>query len=367
MSSTWGNTLKLSIFGESHGPAIGMVLDGLPAGEPIDLDAVQVQMARRAPGLTAGSTPRAEADVPHVISGMLDGKLTGAPVCAVIENTNVKSHDYANILRLPRPSHADYTGSVRYGGYNDIRGGGHFSGRLTAPLTAAGAICRQILERRGVTIGSHVYQIHQTYDTPFDPVTVDAGTLNRLNQEPFTVLDLKKKREMCAQIAQAQAEKDSLGGVIECAAVGLPAGIGSPMFDALESRIASLLYGIPAVKGVSFGDGFAISGLHGSEANDSMYYDESGCVKTRTNHNGGILGGISTGMPLLLRVAIKPTASIAQQQQTIDCVSHENATLVIKGRHDSCIAVRAQPVVEAAVAIALLDAMLTQGEVACRG
>ena len=247
MSSTWGNILKLSIFGESHGPAVGMVLDGLPAGEKIDLDAVQVQMDRRAPGLTAGSTPRCEADRPQFLSGLLDGKLTGAPLCAVIENTNVKSHDYANILHLPRPSHADYTGSVRYGGSNDIRGGGHFSGRLTAPLTAAGAICRQILEKHGIVIGSHVLKIHAIWDTPFNAVSLDADALRLLNQEPFTVIDLQKKREMCARIAQAQAEKDSLGGVIECAAVGLPAGIGSPMFDSLESRIASLLYGVPAV------------------------------------------------------------------------------------------------------------------------
>lgn len=363
MSSTWGNVLKLSIFGESHGPAIGMVLDGLPAGEAIDLAAIKTQMARRAPGLTAGSTPRREADLPHFLSGMLGGKLTGAPLCAVVENTNVKSHDYENILQLPRPSHADYTGSVRYGGHNDIRGGGHFSGRLTAPLTIAGAVCRQLLERRGIVIGSHVCMIHHIYDTPFDPVALNAKTLSSLNSEPFTVLNQQKKREMCAEIERAQAEKDSLGGVIECAAVGLPAGIGSPMFDSLESRIAALLYGVPAVKGVSFGDGFEISGLSGSEANDAMFYDADGSVKTRTNHNGGILGGISTGMPLLFRAAFKPTASIAREQQTIDCTSRKNASLVIKGRHDACIAVRAQPVVESAAAIALLDAMLTQGEI----
>ena len=248
-----------------------------------------------------------------------------------------------------------------------ISGGGHFSGRLTAPLTAAGAVCRQVLERRGIVIGSHVWRIYNIYDTPFDAVSLDAEALHALNREPFTVIDLKKKREMCAQIAQAQAEKDSVGGIIECAAVGLPAGIGSPMFDSLESRIASLLYGVPAVKGVSFGDGFELTSMVGSEANDAMYYAPDGSVKTRTNHNGGILGGISTGMPLLLRVAFKPTASIAKEQQTINCVTHENATLVIKGRHDACIAVRAQPVVEAAVAIALLDAMLSQGEVACHG
>lgn len=363
MSSTWGNVLKLSIFGESHGQAIGMVLDGLPAGEEIDSDAIVVQMARRAPGLTPGATPRCEADLPRFLSGLLDGRLTGAPLCAVIENTNVKSHDYANILRLPRPSHADYTGSVRYGGHNDIRGGGHFSGRLTAPLTAAGAVCRQILERRGIVIGSHVFSIQSVCDTPFDAVALDAAALNALNKEPFTVQDLQKKREMYHVIAEAQAEKDSVGGVIECAAVGLPAGIGSPMFDALESRIASLLYGVPAVKGVSFGDGFGICALRGSAANDSMYYTQDGRVKTRTNHNGGILGGISTGMPLLFRAAFKPTASIAKEQQTIDCVAHENASLVVKGRHDACIAVRAQPVVEAVAAVALLDAMLMQGEI----
>lgn len=360
MSSTWGSSLKLSIFGESHGPAIGMVLDGLPAGEKIDEDEILLQMSRRAPGNQTGSTPRAEKDIPIFESGILNGVLTGAPLCALIQNTNTKSSDYNNILTCPRPSHADYTGKIRYNGCNDIRGGGHFSGRLTAPLVAAGSVCRQILERKGIFVGSHICNIGNVTDTPFDPVNIDINELKLLSRAAFAVRDENKKQEMQNLIKKVQSEQDSIGGIIECAAVGLPAGIGSPMFDGLESRLASILYGIPAVKGVDFGAGFSLGCMTGSQANDEMYYNENGEIRTRTNNNGGILGGISNGMPLLIKAAVKPTPSIGKAQNTVNLETKTDATLEIRGRHDACIAVRAQPVIEAAVCIALLDSILSQ-------
>lgn len=360
MSSIWGNALKLSIFGESHGPAIGMVLDGLPAGEKIDEKELMLQTARRAPGLMDGATPRVEKDKPVFQSGILNGVLTGAPLCALIENTNTKSSDYNNISSCPRPSHADYTGKVRYGGFNDIRGGGHFSGRLTAPIVIAGSVCRQILERRGIYIGSHISNIGNVNDEPFDPVNIDTDELKRLSRTQFAVRSEEAKEKMQEKIKKIQAEQDSVGGIIECAAAGLPAGIGSPMFDGLESRLASLLYGIPAVKGVDFGAGFSLGYMTGSQANDEMYYNENGEIKMKTNNNGGILGGISTGMPLVFQVCVKPTPSIGKKQNTVNLETQENDELTIHGRHDACIALRAQPVVEAAACIAILDAILSQ-------
>lgn len=360
MSSTWGNVLKLSIFGESHGPAVGMVLDGLPAGEKINESELLLQMSRRAPGSIKGSTPRKEADLPQFQSGILNGVLTGAPLCAVIENTDSHSADYNNILTCPRPSHADYTGNVRYNGFNDIRGGGHFSGRLTAPLVIAGSVCRQILERRGIIIGSHILKIGQVSDLPFDFADIDTEELKNLSSASFSVRDEKKKREMEELVSDVQKHKDSIGGVIECAVVGLSAGIGSPMFDSLESKLASILYGIPAVKGVEFGSGFDFAEMTGSEANDNFVY-ENGKVRTLANHNGGICGGISNGMPITFRVVVKPTPSIGLPQKTVNLETKENTELVIKGRHDACIALRAQPVIEAAAAVSLLDSVLMQG------
>lgn len=360
MSSTWGNALNLSIFGESHGPAIGMVLDGLPAGEKIDESELLLQISRRAPGNIKGATPRKEADLPKFQSGILNGVLTGAPLCALIENTNVHSSDYNNILSCPRPSHADYTGNVRYGGFNDIRGGGHFSGRLTAPIVVAGAVCRQILERRDIIIGSHISKIGNIEDEPFDLNNIDPRELKKLSSSAFSVRDENKKREMEELISNVQKQNDSIGGIIECAVVGLPAGIGSPMFDGLESKLASILYGIPAVKGVEFGSGFNFSEMKGSEANDQLVY-ENGTVRTLTNNNGGICGGISNGMPVTFRVIIKPTPSIGLPQKTVNLETKENTELVIKGRHDACIALRAQPVIEAAAAVSILDSVLMQG------
>lgn len=363
MSSTWGNALKLSVFGESHGPAIGMVLDGLPAGEKINEDELLLQMARRAPGSLDGATMRAEKDRPVFQSGILNGVLTGAPLCALIENTNTKSSDYNNILSRPRPSHADYTGKVRYGGYNDIRGGGHFSGRLTAPILVAGSVCRQILERREIFVGSHIANIGNIGDEPFNPVDIDTDELKALSRTAFAVRSEKAKTKMQELIKKVQSEHDSIGGIIECAAVGLPAGIGSPMFDGLESRLASLLYGIPAVKGLDFGAGFSLGYMQGSQSNDEMYYNENGEIKTKTNNNGGILGGISTGMPLVFQVCVKPTPSIGKKQNTVNLETKENDALTIHGRHDACIALRAQPVVEGAACIALLDSILMQGDI----
>ncbi len=365
MASIIGQRLKLSIFGESHGEAIGCVLDGLPAGEEIDMDAVRVQMARRAPGTDKTATTRRESDTPRILSGVCEGSgaplhTTGAPLCMVIENESQRSGDYANILRMPRPGHADYTGAIRYGGFNDIRGGGHFSGRLTAPLVFAGAVCRQILKRHGITVGGHIAAIAGIADQPFNSAAVTAEQLDRLSAVPFSLNDPSVEQKMRDAVETARLDLDSVGGLVEAAAVGLPAGWGSPMFDGVENRLAPLLFGIPAVKGVEFGDGFRLAGMRGSEANDCWRYREDGSVVTATNHNGGILGGITSGMPLIVRAVIKPTASISREQDTIDCKTRENAKLIIKGRHDPCIVPRALPVVEAALAVGILDILQTE-------
>lgn len=354
MSSTWGEQIRISIFGESHGEAIGVTLDGLPAGEKINLDAVAVQMSRRAPGKDSASTPRKESDLPQILSGFLNGRTTGAPLCAMIQNTNTRSGDYANLSVLPRPGHADYTGFVRYGGYNDIRGGGHFSGRLTAPLVFAGAVCRQILLRRGIHIGAHVSAIAGVQDTPFDAVAVSGEQLDALACVYFPLIDHSKEPEMRDKIEAARMSLDSVGGIVECAVTGMPAGIGSPMFGGVEKVLSSILFGVPAVKGVEFGAGFAAAELRGSENNDPFYY-EGDTVKTATNNCGGILGGITNGMPIVFRAAVKPTPSIAREQNTVDLTAKTNAKLSVHGRHDPCIVPRAVPVIEAAAAIALLD------------
>jgi len=358
MSSTWGNKIKISIFGESHGKAIGVVLDGLPAGEPIDFDAVALQMARRAPGRDRSSTPRREADLPTVLSGMLNGKTTGAPLCAIIENTSTKSGDYGNLDIVPRPGHSDYPAFVRYEGYNDVRGGGHFSGRLTAPLVFAGAVCRQILERRGILIGAHVASISTVQDDAFDPVQIPEELIRRLSSVYFPVLRAGAEAEMRQVIEQARLALDSVGGVVECAVIGLPAGIGGPLFGGIEPMLASMLFGIPACKGVEFGAGFGAAQLHGSENNDPYEITEYGEIHTKTNHAGGILGGISTGMPVMFRAAFKPTSSIGREQDSVNLQTGKNTKLNVHGRHDPCIVPRAVPVVEAAAAIALLDMVL---------
>lgn len=357
MSSSIGRIVKCSVFGESHGEVLGCVLDGLPAGEPIDMDEISLQMSRRAPGADKSSTPRRESDAPHILSGVLDGRTTGAPLAMIIKNRDARSQDYDEIARLPRPGHADYTAFVRYSGFNDVRGGGHFSGRLTAALVFAGAVCRQILLRRGVHIGGHVLEIHGVRDTALDPVNINADLLENLSSQRFAVIDKTAGEKMREEIEAARMGRDSVGGIIEASAVGLPAGLGSPMFCGVENILAAALFGIPAVKGIEFGAGFGFAKMRGSEANDPFEYSKDGRVVTTKNNNGGILGGITNGMPLILRVAVKPTSSISLPQRTVDLHTGENAEISVRGRHDPCIVPRALPVVESVMALALLDLM----------
>ena len=357
MSSTFDGNIRLSIFGQSHSGGIGCVIDGLPSGERIDMEKLQAFLSRRAPGGNAWSTPRKEADQPEFLSGLVDDTTCGAPISALIRNTNTRSQDYANLADIPRPGHADYTAHIRYGGHQDVAGGGHFSGRLTAPLCIAGGICKQILERMGVTIGAHIASIAGVQDAAFDPVSVDAQALASAAGKPFPVLSDAAGAEMQAAIQSAREDNDSVGGVIECAAIGIPAGIGDPMFDGMENRIARIVFAIPAVKGIEFGLGFAAASLRGSENNDPYRMDGEN-VRTRTNNAGGILGGITSGMPVIFRAAIKPTPSIAREQESISLSRKENAILAVRGRHDPCIVPRAVPVMEAAMAIAILDAIL---------
>lgn len=357
MRGNFGEHFRLTIFGESHGPAIGIVIDGVPAGTPIDEAAIAADMARRAPGNDPTATARKEADAVRIVSGILNGRATGTPLCGMIENTNTRSGDYAQMIARMRPGHADYAGRVKYHGYNDPRGGGHFSGRLTAPLVFAGAIARQLLAAKGIGIGAHIAAIGGVKDDALDPVRLDAATLSRLRGLRFPLLDPEREAPMRAIVEAARLEGDSVGGVIECAATGVPAGIGSPFFGSLESVASQLLFSIPAVKAVEFGDGLAISALRGSAANDPIRFD-AGRVVCTSNHNGGVTGGITNGMPVLLRVAVKPTPSIARQQQTVNLLTGENETLSITGRHDPCIVPRAVVVVESALAIALCELMM---------
>jgi chorismate synthase len=356
MSSEFGKILKVSVFGQSHGTAIGVNIDGLPAGEEIDLEELQRFLDRRRPGKNKLSTARNEGDVPEILSGLLDGKTCGSPLCAVIRNSDQHSGDYAELQDKPRPGHADYTAWVKWKGHADMRGGGHFSGRLTAPLCIAGGIAKQILARRGIYVGAHLYSVGNIPDEPF-PDRPTPELFASVAAKPFPVLNDKNGELMQKLIQQAKQELDSVGGVIECAAIGLPAGLGDPMFDGVENRLAAALFGIPAVKGVEFGDGFAAAHTLGSQNNDRFAVEQGRIVAT-TNHAGGILGGITTGMPIMLRVAVKPTPSIGKPQKTVSLSAMENADLQIHGRHDPCIAHRAVPVVEAVTATVILDLML---------
>lgn len=356
MSSTYGDKIKISVFGESHGNGIGVVVDGLPAGVKIDMDSVLVQMSRRAPGKDKTATPRKESDLPKVLSGMLGDTLTGAPLCAVIENTNTRSGDYGNLLSCPRPGHSDYTAFVKYNGANDIRGGGHFSGRITAPIVFAGSICRQILAQKGIKIAAHINSIGNVSDETFNPVSIDDALIDRLNASSFALIDNSVEEKMRNEVEDARMSLDSIGGTIECAVTGIEAGIGEPMFDGVEGVIAKAVFGVPAIKGVEFGKGFELSRMRGSQSNDSFRYVD-GKVVTETNNCGGILGGITNGMPIIFRAAVKPTPSIAQKQKTVDLQKKENSELEVHGRHDPCIVPRAVPVIEAVTAIAIANLM----------
>ena len=361
MKSSIGERVRLTVFGESHGPAIGCVLEGLPCGHKIDFDFLLAQMARRAPGKDKTATARKEADLPEILSGVLDGVTTGAPLALIIRNSDTRSHNYDNLKIQPRPSHSDYAAWVKYGGYNDVRGGGHFSGRLTAPIVAAGAICRGILKEKGITVGGHILNIGSVKDTPFD-TDITAERLCELSGRLFALNDTSAEEKMRAEIEAARMECDSVGGSVELAAVGLPAGIGNPMFCGVENVLAGILYGIPAVKGVSFGAGFGFCEMRGSSANDEMYFNSEGKVSCRTNNCGGITGGITNGMPITVQVALKPTPSISQKQETVNLQTGQNSELEIVGRHDPCIVPRALPALEAAMAVGLLDLLAEDGK-----
>ena len=354
MSSTFGNALKITIFGQSHAPAIGVCMEGFPAGFTPDFDELNAFLARRAPGQGAYTTARREPDRPEFLAGLVRGHTCGAPVTAIIRNTDTRSGDYAAFTDVPRPSHADYPAQVKWQGTQDSAGGGHFSGRLTAPLCIAGGLCLQYLHARGIEITAHIERIGAAQDRRFTPTQPET-----LAKAKLPVLDPDSAEAMLAQIAAAKAEGDSVGGCIECAVTGLPAGLGSPMFGGMENRLAQILFGIPAVKGVEFGSGFACAGMRGSEHNDP-YFMQDGAVRTRTNHAGGILGGLTTAMPVIFRVAVKPTPSIARPQESVSLQRGEDAVLEIHGRHDPCIVPRAVPCVEAAAAIAILDALLEE-------
>ncbi|MBE6690894.1 MAG: chorismate synthase [Ruminococcaceae bacterium] len=359
MANQYGNNLKLSIYGGSHDACIGMRLSGFPRGFTPDREELLRFMARRAPNGGAFSTPRKEPDTPEFLTGFSDNTTNGEEIHAVIRNTNAHSKDYSFIYDTPRPGHADYAALCKYGPTVDLRGGGHFSGRLTAPLCIAGGLALQYLATKGVTVGAHIEAIHGVHDDRFDAVGIDAAQLNTLKAMPFPVLNAAAGEQMQQEISAARAARDSVGGVIECAVTGLEKGLGEHMFRGVEGRVAALLFSIPAVKGVEFGEGFGAAALFGSENNDP-YRTDGNTVTTATNRCGGILGGMTNGMPLICRVAFKPTPSIAKEQQTVSLSRMENTTLSVPGRHDPTVVVRAVPVVEAALALAVLDLYLDQ-------
>ena len=350
MSSIFsGTALRLSVFGQSHSEAIGMTLDGLPAGIPVDPEELQGFLNRRAPGQNDWSTPRREEDRPELLCGLKDGRTCGAPLTAVIRNHNTRGKDYEQLRILPRPGHADYTAQVKYGGFQDYQGGGHFSGRLTAPLCVAGGIVLQMLKRQGINVQARILRIADVEDeSPF---------ASSVAEKEFPTVSDEVGLRMRKAISDARREGDSVGGIVECVIRGVPAGIGEPMFDGVENRIAQLMFAVPAVKGIEFGAGFAAAGMRGSENNDEFCLTE-GQIRTRSNHAGGILGGITDGEEIVFRTAFKPTPSISRPQRSVNLETMREETLAITGRHDPCIVPRAVPVVEAAAAIALSDLIL---------
>ncbi len=356
MSTYYGKHINIEIYGGSHDREIGIRAEGLPKGFSVDRNALGAFMKRRAPGQNSLSTPRKETDEPIFLEGLDEqGALTGTPLHAVIRNENQRSSDYSNLSFVPRPSHADFAARMKYGQNVDLRGGGHFSGRLTAPLCIVGGICLQILREKGIRIGAHLASVGGVNDRPFDMAAVSEDDLSLLaSRGDFPVLDEQAGERMRTLINEVRGSGDSIGGIVECAAIGLPAGLGEHMFDGVENRLSALVFGIPGIKGIEFGEGFAAARLYGSENNDPFVTDGK-TIRTKTNRAGGILGGMTSGMPLVFRVAMKPTPSIAKEQDSVDMVSMQPVKLSVKGRHDPCIALRAVPVLEAACAIAVYD------------
>ena len=351
MSCNFGEKVKITIFGQSHSEAIGVVIDGLPAGKRINMDEVLEFMSRRAPGKNKFSTQRKEADMPEILSGLVDGVTCGAPLCAVIRNGDMRSKDYGNLRNVPRPAHSDFAAFFKHNGFNDIRGGGNFSGRMTAPLCFAGAVCMQYLNDKGIEIGAHIERIAGVSDMRYDPVNVDFADVSK---KEFPVIDDSSGEKMRKKIEEARLSCDSVGGVIECAIKGLPVGLGEPMFDGVENVISCAVFAVPAVKGIEFGSGFAGSDMLGSENNDAFTVCD-GKFATLTNNHGGILGGITSSMPVVFRVAMKPTPSIGKEQKSVNLLTGEEENLVINGRHDPCVVPRAVPCIEAATAVAIMN------------
>ncbi len=355
MANSYGKIFRISLFGESHSEAIGVVIDGVPSGVALDMEELAFEMSRRAPGQNAFSTPRAESDIPEILSGVFNGKTTGTPICVVIRNTNTRSKDYHP--EILRPAHADYSGKLRYNGYGDFRGGGHFSGRLTAPIVFAGAVAKQIIKKENIEIFAHIKNIGKVYDDCVDFVNPDISILKELKRETLPFINEEKEKSAEEEILTARSDANSIGGSIETVVYGIPGGVGSPFFESVESRLSSMLFSIPAVKAVEFGIGTKFAEMLGSEANDSFTIEKDE-IKTKTNNNGGINGGITNGMPVVFTATIKPTPSIGKEQETVNIETKENITTKIMGRHDPCIVQRAVPVIEAATAIVVLDMLL---------
>lgn len=355
MKNTFGNNISITLFGESHGEAIGCVLDGIAPGIEVDEEFIASQMEKRK-GINSISTPRRETDKVRILSGVFEGKTTGTPIALMIENQSQHSKDYSDIKDLARPSHADYTAQCKYGGFQDYRGGGHFSGRITAPIVAAGAICIKALEKKGITIGTHISTCSGIEDRIFDNLAEDIALLK---DKEMPVLCDKASADMLSAIENARNEGDSLGGTLTTAVIGMPSGVGEPWFDTIEGVLAHALFSVPAIKGVEFGLGFGFADKKGSQANDEFFMVD-GRVQTKTNHNGGINGGITSGMPIVFSCAVKPTPSIFKQQNTVDFIKNEDAVLNIKGRHDPAIIHRARIVVDSVTAITLCDLLATR-------
>ena len=358
MAANFGENYKISLFGESHGVALGINIDGIPAGTKLDLEFIKEEMKRRAPGKSKLTTPRIEKDEFEILSGFFNGVTTGTPLAMIVRNNDQRSKDYSELKKKPRPGHADWPGINRYDGYNDIRGSGHFSGRITASIVFAGAIAKQLLQEKGILIGAHIKSLKDIKDRDFEEKDINLKKINKLRKMVLPTLSENVAIEMENVIMKAREEGDSLGGIVEIMVKGMKAGIGDPFFESIESEISRMMFSIPSVKGVEFGAGFDITHMTGYEANDEMYFDENGEIKSYTNNNGGIIGGITTGMPINFCVAIKPTASISKAQKTVNLETKKNDILEVKGRHDPVIVPRAIVVLEAATAIVILDRIM---------
>ena len=358
MGANFGKNYRISLFGESHGTALGVNIDGIPAGTELDLEFISQEMKRRAPGRSKLTTPRVEKDEFEILSGFFDGRTTGTPLAMIVRNSNQRSKDYSELKRKPRPGHADWSGFNRYNGFNDIRGSGHFSGRITASLVFAGAIAKQILKEHGILVAAHIKSVKDIEDRDFLESDITQENIDKLRNMTLPVLNEEIVEKIEKAVEKSREEKDSLGGIVEIMVTGLSAGIGDPYFESMESEISRMIFSVPATKGIEFGAGFGITKMTGYEANDEMYFDENGEIKSFTNNNGGIIGGITTGMPISFKVAIKPTASIEKAQKTVNLETKKNDILEVHGRHDPIIVPRAVPVLEAATAIVILDRVL---------